>query len=55
MKANLRFFYIISRSFRFRMTFQTKLVQTLKTHILCSITFFFRKTCLLWDNVGKKL
>jgi len=24
-----------------------------KKHILCSITFF-RKSCRLWDNVGKK-
>jgi len=24
----------------------------MKTHILCSITFF-RKSCLLWDNVEK--
>jgi len=33
--------------------FQTKVVEKIKTHILCSITFF-RKTCRLWDNVEKK-
>jgi len=33
--------------------FQTKVVHEIKTHVLCSITFFFRKTFRLWDNVGK--
>ena len=32
--------------------FQTKVVEKIKTHILCSITFF-RKSYGLWDNVGK--
>jgi len=32
--------------------FQTKVVEKIKTHILCSITFF-RKSCSLWDNVEK--
>jgi len=31
--------------------FQTKVVEEMKTNILCSITFFFRKSCHLWDNV----
>jgi len=31
--------------------FQTKVVEKIKTHILRSITFFFRKLCRLWDNV----
>ena len=32
--------------------FQTKFVQKIKTHILCSITFFFPpESCRLWDNV----
>ena len=26
-------------------------VEKFKTHILCSVTFFFRKLCRLWDNV----
>jgi hypothetical protein len=33
--------------------FQTKVVEKIKTHILCSITFF-RKSCRLWDNVEKR-
>ena len=31
--------------------FQTKAVEKIKTHIFYSITFFFRKSCRLWDNV----
>jgi len=31
--------------------FQTKVVEKIKTHILCSVTplFFFRKSCRLWN------
>jgi len=47
-------FLIISRSFRFRMIFQTKLVETIKTHILCSIIFFPKIVPFTrWDNVEK--
>ena len=31
--------------------FQTKVVEKIKTHILCSINFFFWKSCPLRDNV----
>jgi hypothetical protein len=34
--------------------FQTKIVEKIKTHILCSITFF-RKSHRLWDNVKKNI
>jgi len=33
--------------------FQTTVVETSETHILCSITFFFRNLCLykiMWKN-----
>ena len=33
--------------------FQTKFVEKIKTHILCSVAFFFRKSCRLWENVEK--
>ena len=33
--------------------FQTEVLNELKTHILCSVIFFFRKSCHLRDNVGK--
>ena len=32
--------------------FQTNVVEKIKTHILCSV-MFLRKSCRLWDNVGK--
>jgi len=31
---------------------QTKIVEKIKTHVLCSIIFFF-KSCRLWDRVEK--
>ena len=35
--------------------FQTKVVERVKTHILCSITFFFRKkSVVFWDNVERQ-
>ena len=43
---------IVPRSFLFRIFFpQTKAVEKMKTHLLCSITFF-RKSCRLWDYVA---
>jgi len=32
--------------------FQTKVVEKIKTHILCSVTLFW-KMCHLWENVEK--
>jgi len=32
--------------------FQTKVIDKIKTHILCSVTFS-RKSCRLWDNVER--
>jgi len=32
--------------------FQTNVVEKIKTHILCSVTFSSRKSCRLWENVG---
>jgi len=32
--------------------FQTKVVEKIKSHILCSV-IFLRKSCCLWDNVEK--
>jgi len=32
---------------------QTKVVEEIKTHILCLETFFFSNLCHLWDNVEK--
>jgi hypothetical protein len=33
--------------------FQTKVAEKIKTRILYSVTFSFRKPCRLWDNVEK--
>ena len=33
--------------------FPTKVVEKIKTYILCSIMGFFRKSCTLGDNVEK--
>ena len=34
--------------------FQVKVVEKIKTHILCSVTFFFSKShAVSWDNVEK--
>jgi len=32
--------------------FETKVLEKTETHILCSVTIFW-KLCCLWDNVGK--
>jgi hypothetical protein len=46
-------FMIISSQLLLRMrNASDKFVEKIKTHILCSITFF-RKSCRLWDNVEK--
>ena len=42
---------LISRSFIEWEIFQTKFVEKIKTHILCSVLFFFQNWCNLWDNV----
>jgi len=48
MKTNTHFCsYLTCFSFKWVM-FQTKVVEKIKTRILCSITFL-RKSCLLWD------
>ena len=33
--------------------FQTKSVDKTKTNILLPVTFIFRKSCRLWDNLEK--
>ena len=36
--------------------FQTKVVEKIRTHILCSVTFFFRKSCLyeiMWKKYSR--
>jgi hypothetical protein len=51
-KPNIHFRSYLAQFFFEWEMFQTKVVETIKTHILCSVTFI-RKTCSLWDNVEK--
>jgi type IV secretory pathway TraG/TraD family ATPase VirD4 len=51
MKANIHFLSYLVQLFLERKMFQKKVVEEIKTHILCSITFFFWKSCHLWDDV----
>ena len=54
MKNNLHFLSYLARFFLEWGTFQTKVVEKMKTHILCSVTFFFlRKSCRVWGNLKK--
>ena len=49
MKTCAHFWSCLPQFFLEWKIFQTKLVENLKTHILCSI-IFFRKSCRLWDS-----
>jgi len=54
MKNNTHFLSYLAQFFLEGKMFQTKLVETTKTHILNSIKlFFFRKQCCLWRKVEK--
>ena len=52
MKTNIHLWYYLAQFFIEWEMFQTKVIKKIKTHILCSITFY-RKSYRLWDNVEK--
>jgi hypothetical protein len=52
MKTTTHFWSYLTQLFLEWEMFQTDIVEDIKTHILCSITFF-RKSCRLWANVKK--
>ena len=52
MKTSVQFWSYRAQFFLELEMVQMKVVEEIKTHILCSVTFF-RKSCRLWDNVGK--
>jgi hypothetical protein len=52
MKTDIRLWSHLAQFFLEWEMFQTKFVEKIKTHILCSATFFL-KSCRLWDNVEK--
>jgi hypothetical protein len=53
MKTDIYFWSYLAQFFLEWEMFYTKVVEKIKTHILSSVPFFFRKSCLLWDNVEK--
>ena len=54
MKTNVHFLSYLTHLFVEWETFQTKVVEKIKTHILSSITVF-KKSCRFWANVGKNI
>jgi hypothetical protein len=53
LKTNTHVWSYLSHFFSEREMLQAKLVKKIKTHVLWSIIFFFRKSCRLWHNVAK--
>jgi hypothetical protein len=49
MKTNIHLWQYLAHFFLEWEMFQTKVVEKIKTHILCTVTFF-RKSCRLWDE-----
>jgi len=47
MQTDIHFVSYLTKFFLECEMFQTKFVEKIKTHILCSVTFFFRKSCRL--------
>ena len=52
MKTDRQFWSHLAQLFSEWEIFQRKVVEKIKTHILCSVTFF-RKSLRLWDNLEK--
>jgi hypothetical protein len=52
MKTDVHFLSYLAQLFLEWERFQAKVVEKIKTHILCSIPFSL-KSCRLWDNVEK--
>jgi hypothetical protein len=52
MKTNLHWMYLAQFFLEWEMSW-TKVVEKIRTHISSTITFRFRKSCRLWDNVEK--
>ena len=51
MQNNIKFWSYLPQFFLELEMSQIEYVMKIKTQILCSIAFFFRKSCRLWDNV----
>ena len=55
MKTNIHIRPHLAQFFLERQMFRNKCVEKIKTHILSSITFFFRKYYPFWHNVEKNV
>ena len=53
MKTFLHVWQYLAKFFLEWQIFHTKAVEKIKTHFMFCNFFFFRKSCHLWDNVGK--
>jgi hypothetical protein len=53
LKTDINFLSCLAQFFLEWKKFQTDVVENIKTHILRSVTFIFRKSCHLYDNVEK--
>ena len=53
MKTDVHLWLYLPEFFSEWEMFQTKVVENIKSYILCSIAFL-QKSCLLWDNVEKR-
>ena len=55
MKTDMHFWSYLAMFFLEWEMFQAKVVEKIRTDVLWSVTssFYFRKSCRLWDNVEK--
>jgi len=53
MNTNVHFLSYLAHFFLEWEMSQTKVADKIKTRFLYSVTFFFRKSCRLWENVEK--
>jgi len=56
MKTNIHFLSYLARSFLERKMFQTKVLETIKTHILCLIPVFVNRAVyeIMWTNNAER-
>ena len=53
METNIHFWSYLAQLFLEWEMFQTNIIENIKTHILCAITFLKKKIVTLRDNVKK--
>jgi len=53
MKTNVYFWFYLTKIFLEREMFHTEIVKEIKTHILCSVTFFLNHAIydIMWENI----